>query len=207
MKPLKAGLTGLFAAITVVSGTLAISQNSFADSTPTVSLSTNTQTAVANRGITQSEVLAAQKAWGDALVAISTTYDTKGMAAAKALAEKVIDEAYGYQFGPVLFKPTLTVAPQTFRTTRAGALAYFVGGDPSFPSDKGFALGGWRSVEIRNAAILITGNTATTMGNVLITDKNGKVTVVDKTWQFLKDDSGKLRIVLHHSSLPYTAAK
>ena len=40
---------------------------------------------------------------------------------------------YGYQFGPVLFKPTLTAAPQTFRTTRDGALAYFVGGDPNYP--------------------------------------------------------------------------
>jgi hypothetical protein len=39
---------------------------------------------------------------------------------------------------------------------------------------------------------------------VLITDKNGKTTTVDKTWQFFKDDNGKLRIILHHSSLPYT---
>jgi hypothetical protein len=148
--------------------------------------------------------LAAQKAWGEALVAISTTYDTKGIKAAKALAEKVIDEAYGYQLGPVLFKPTLTVAPQTFRTTRAGALAYFVGNDPAFPMDRGVALNGWRKVEIKNAAILISGDTATTMGNVMITDKNGKVTTVDKTWQFFKDDRGKLRIILHHSSLPYT---
>jgi hypothetical protein len=70
--------------------------------------------------------------------------------------------------------------------------------------DKGFALKGWRKVDIKNAAILISGNTATTMGNVMITNKDGKVTTVDKTWQFLKDDSGKLRIVLHHSSLPYT---
>jgi len=138
------------------------------------------------------------------LVAISTTYETKGLDAAKALAGKVIDAAYGYQFGAVLFKPTLTVAPQTFRTTRAGALAYFVGGDPAFPSDKGFALKGWRKVEIKNAGIFISGNTATTMGNVLITDKDGKVTIVDKTWQFLKDDNGNLRIILHHSSLPFT---
>jgi hypothetical protein len=145
-----------------------------------------------------------QKAWGAALVSISTTHDTKGKEAAKALAAKVIDEAYGYQFGPVLFKPTLTVAPQTFRTSRAGALAYFVGGDPAFPMDRGFALNGWRKVEIQNAAIFISGNTATTMGNVILTDKDGKITTVDKTWQFLKDDNGKLRIILHHSSLPYT---
>jgi hypothetical protein len=104
----------------------------------------------------------------------------------------------------VLFKPTLTTAPQTFRTTRAGALAYFVGGDAAFPQDKGFALNGWRKVEIQNAGIFIAGNSASTMGNVMITGKDGKVTTVDKTWKFVKDDAGKLRIVVHHSSLPFT---
>jgi hypothetical protein len=199
MNFLKTSISILFAAATVVSGALVTVQPSMGDSNNSM-----VKSSVVNRTISESEVLAAQKAWGGALVAISTTYETKGIKAAKALAEKVIDSAYGYQFGPVLFKPTLTLAPQTFRTTRAGALAYFVGGDPAFPMDKGFALKGWRKVDIKNAAILISGNTATTMGNVMITNKDGKVTTVDKTWQFLKDDSGKLRIVLHHSSLPYT---
>lgn len=158
---------------------------------------------VVNKSISEAELLAAQKAWGEALVSISTTYEKQGLAAARQLAEKVIDSAYGYQYGPVLFKPTLTVAPQTFRTTRDGALAYFVGGDPAYPGDKGFALKGWRSVEIKNAAMFIAGDVATTMGNVMITDKHGKVTTVDKTWKFLKGDDGKLRIVVHHSSLPY----
>lgn len=160
-------------------------------------------TTVVNQSISEAEVLAAQRAWGDALVAISSANDKQGQPAAKALAEKVIDAAYGYQMGAVLFKPTLTVAPQTFRTTRAGALAYFVGGDPAFPKDTGFALKGWTKVEIRNAAIFIAGDSATSMGNVLITGKDGKVTTVDKTWKFVKDDAGKLRIVLHHSSLPF----
>lgn len=159
---------------------------------------------VVNTNITESEVLAAQKAWGEALVSISTTYERQGHSAAKQLAEKVIDSAYGYKYGPVLFKPTLTVAPQTFRTTRDGALAYFVGGDPAFPKDTGFALKGWRNVEIKNAAIYIAGDVATTMGNVMITDKTGKVTTVDKTWKFRKTDDGRLVIVVHHSSLPFT---
>jgi hypothetical protein len=158
---------------------------------------------VVNLNITEDEVLAAQKGWGDALVAISITHEQSGQAAAKALAGKIIDEAYGYQFGAVLFKPTLTTDPQTFRTTRQGALAYFVGGDPVYPNDKGFALSGWRKVEIRNAAIIISGIVATTMGKVLMTDKDGKVTTVDKTWQFIKDGQGNLRIIVHHSSLPY----
>ena len=204
MKLLKTSVLAFFTAATVVSGALVVGHASMSDSSGLMVAPSSLNTLVVNRAITESEVLTAQRAWGDALVAISTTFETEGIEAAKALAEKVIDEAYGYQFGAVLFKPTLTVAPQTFRTTRAGALAYFVGGDPDFPMDTGFALKGWRKVEIKNAAIFISGDTATTMGNVMITDKDGKVTTVDKTWQFLKDDSGKLRIILHHSSLPYT---
>lgn len=160
-------------------------------------------TVVVNQGITEAEVRGAQTAWCKALVDISQTGASKGQAAAKALAEQVIDAAYGYQMGTVLFKPTLTVAPQTFRTTRAGALAYFVGGDPNFPKDKGFALNGWTACESRNAAIFIAGHSASSMGHVMITDKAGKVTTVDKTWTYIKDSAGKLRIVVHHSSLPF----
>jgi len=203
MKILKTSISTFLAAGTFISSSSIGIQPSIADSSGSMVAPSTLKTSVVNRAITESEVLAAQKAWGEALVSISTTYETKGIKAAKALAAKIIDEAYGYQFGSVLFKPTLTVAPQTFRTTRAGALAYFVGDDPAFPMDKGFALNGWRKVEIENVSIFISGNTATTMGNVTIADKDGKIVKVDKTWQFFKDDSGKLRIVLHHSSLPY----
>jgi hypothetical protein len=149
--------------------------------------------------ITQAEVEAAQKAWCGALVAISTEHDTKGHAAAKKLAETVLDSAYGYGMGPVLFKPTLTVAPQTFRTTRDGALAYFVGGDKTYPTDTGFALKNWRKCEP------ITGNSAISMGNVSMWDAKGAMTKVDKTWGYVRGADGNLRIVLHHSSLPYSA--
>lgn len=202
MKIFKTNTSAFLAAVTIISVSPVVAQP---DRSGSMVAPSSLKTSVVNRAITESEVLAAQKAWGDALVAISTTYDAKGIKAAKELAGEVIDEAYGYQFGSVLFKPTLTLAPQTFRTTRAGALAYFVGDDPAFPKDKGFALKSWRKVSINNAAIFISGNTATTMGKVLITDKDGNVTTVDKTWQFFKDDSGKLRIIVHHSSLPYTA--
>lgn len=164
--------------------------------------STNAES-VASAPITQEEVIAAQNAWGDALVRIATTYDERGIDAARSTAEEVIDAAYAYASTPVLFKPTLAAPPTTFRTTREGALAYFVGGDSNFPSDTGFALRGWRSYQVENAAIFIDGNTALTMGNVRLTDRNGNVTVVDKTWGFHRGEDGRLRIVLHHSSLPY----
>ncbi len=153
--------------------------------------------------ITKDEVLAAQQAWGKALVKIATDYEAGGIDAAKATAESVLDSAYGYNLGPVLFKPTLTTAPQTFRTTKDGALAYFVGHDEDYPADKGFALNDWRAFETENAAIFLDDDVAMSMGKVRLTDAEGNVTEVDKTWGYKRDADGNLRIVLHHSSLPY----
>ena len=42
------------------------------------------------------------------------------------------------------------------------------------------------------------------MGNVTRWDDNGNMTTVDKTWGYVRGGDGKLPIVLHHSSLPYT---
>lgn len=153
--------------------------------------------------LTQAEVEAAQQAWGEALVQIATRYEEKGLEAARETAGEILDAAYGYDLGPVLFKPTLAGAPHNFRTTREGALAYFVGHDEAYPEDAGFALKPWRSVEIDNAAITISGDMAITQGSVRMTDSSGAETVVDKSWAFQRDAQGDLRIVLHHSSLPY----
>ena len=51
--------------------------------------------------------------------------------------------------------------------------------------------------------IQLHGMFATTMGNVDLVDSSGATTTVDKTWTFLKEPNGSIRIVLHHSSLPY----
>jgi len=158
---------------------------------------------VLNTNITEAEVKAAQEGWGAALIQISNDYKDGGIEKAKATASAVLDAAYGYNMGPVLFKPTLTVVPQTFRPTKEGALAYFVGDDTNFPDDSGFALKGWTAYEFENSAVHITADLALTIGKVRVTNGKGEVTEVDKTWGFKKDDKGQLRIVLHHSSLPY----
>jgi len=157
--------------------------------------------------ITEDDVLDLQKKWGEALIAISDTYEEEGYDAAKALATKVVDIAYGYKYGPVLFKPTLASGDQTFRTTREGAISYFVGGNPKYPKDKGFAIQGWKKVEVENAALKIDGSTGTSVGLVKITNKDGSVTTVEKTWTFLKAKDGKVVFTGHHSSLPYVPAK
>jgi hypothetical protein len=152
--------------------------------------------------ITEPQVDQAQDAWCAGLLSISNAYRTGGFAKAKATAEKVLDQAYAYQYGAVAFKPTLSAAPQTFRPTKAGALAYFVGGDPNYPNDDGFALKPWKTCQIRDQVIHLHGMFATTMGNVDLTDDKGARTTVDKTWSFVREPDGDIRIILHHSSLP-----
>lgn len=152
--------------------------------------------------MTSKDLADARQEWGAALIEISTAYDTKGITAAKEIAERVVDTAYGYNLGKVLFKPTLTSDEHTFRTTRAGAISYFVGQNPEFPDD-GFALKGWRKVEYETKAEFTDDDLGLWMGIVTLTDKNGNKTKVDKSWSYKKGQDGTLRIVLHHSSLPY----
>jgi len=159
--------------------------------------------------ITETEVNAAQKAWCDALVKIGRVHDEGGDY--KAVASHAIDALYDYKDGRVFFKPTLTSGRNTFRPTKAGALSYFVGGNPGFPEDTGFALKPWiRCVAENNAApngIQIHGNIAITMGNVSLTSKDEKIAKVDKTFVFRRGSDGRLRLCVHHSSVPFEPGK
>lgn len=156
--------------------------------------------------ITYDEVNAVQQAWCDALVKIGKLYSAGGDY--KAYAEHVLSTLYNYDNGKVFFKPTLAYGAYTFRTTKKGALAYFVGGDVEYPNDKGFALKPWVKVRYdnlgnQNEGIQIYGSVAIAMGNVWVTDQEGHETMVDKTFVFKKGKDGKLRIIVHKSSLPY----
>ncbi|MCH2099592.1 MAG: hypothetical protein MK142_14510 [Pseudomonadales bacterium] len=153
--------------------------------------------------ITEEELAEARKIWGDALVAVSKAWEEGGIEAATEVANGALDAAYAYEMGPVLFKPTLASGEKTFRPTREGALSYFVGHNDAYPLDGGFGLKGWRTVVSETSASFIEGDVAMWMGWVTFTDKDGGVTKVDKSWGYKKDAEGTLRIVLHHSSLPY----
>ncbi len=156
--------------------------------------------------ITYDEVNAAQQAWCDALVKIGKLKEEGGDY--KAFANEVLSSAYNYDNGKVFFKPTLAFGDQTFRNDKKGALAYFIGGDPDYPNDKGFALTPWVKARYDNAGtknegIQIYGSIAITMGNVWVTGKDGKEVMVDKTLVFKKGKDGKLRIIVHKSALPF----
>lgn len=160
--------------------------------------------APAAAAITLDEVTAAQQVWGEALVAIGKA-GAEGKDA-RAVAEAAIGKLYNYAAAPVLFKPTLTHGNQTFRTTAAGALAYFAGGDPAFPDDQGFALKPWTAVRFQNSAFFSEGGIALWQGNMWVQDGTGSEVMVDKTFGYRRDADGSLKIVLHHSSLPFQPA-
>lgn len=161
------------------------------------------------RPITEEEVNAAQSAWCDALVKIGQVYGAGGDYS--AVASRLIDELYDYKDGTVFFKPTLAYGANAFRSTKEGALSYFVSGNPSYPEDTGFALKRWVHVRYDNNAaengIQIHGEIAITMGNFYLTSIEGKEVVVEKTLVFRRCADGKLRLCAHKSALPYDPAR
>ncbi len=152
--------------------------------------------------ISQQEVFDAQKIWGEGIVKIGKVYSDKGDY--KSEAEMHIENLYGYNLGPVLFKPTLA-ADKQFRLTKEGALSYFVGHNENYPEDHGFAIKPWSAVRWESTGVKIEGNMAIAMGNYFFTPlKEDNEVKVEYTFAYTKDSKGKLRIIMHGSHLPYS---
>ena len=145
------------------------------------------------------DVYSAQKAWGEGIVAIASAHANQEDYV--GIASNHINTLYGYQMGPVLFKPTLAAIDQ-FRPTFDTALSYFVASNNACPEDKGFAIKGWTNVRFENSEVIIDGGTALAMGNYYFTDPQGAEVKVEYTFGYIEDDQGNLRIQLHHSSMP-----
>jgi len=160
----------------------------------------------ASSTVTNEMVKDAVQGWCDALLKISKT-DMDG-GDPKPVAAEILTTAYAYDNdGKVLFKPTLTFGDQTFRLNKEGALAYFVGGNPDYPNDSGFALNRWVKAEFDVAGILTDGDIGIYMGNVTLTDADGGEVMVDKAFVFKFDDQGNPKIIAHKSALPVEAPK
>lgn len=153
--------------------------------------------------ISRAEVEAAQKVWGDGIVAIGKAFTDKKDH--KAVAANHVDTLYAYDLGPVLFKPT-KAAVQQFRLNRDDALSYFVTGGVA--EDKGFALQPWTKVRFENADVITGKRQAIAMGNYYFTDAaTGKETKVEYTFGYIRNAEGKLVINVHHSAIPYPDPK
>jgi len=150
--------------------------------------------------ISEQEVLEFLKAWGEGIVKIGKVFLENGDY--KTTAKEHINNFYNYEEGSVLFKPTMTSFKQ-FRTDFKGALSYFTGGDENYPEDHGFAIKPWVTVRWENIGTKIYGNVAIVMGNYYFSPANGGNEIkVEYSFVFIKNEEGKLKIILHDSHLP-----
>jgi len=160
--------------------------------------------------VTEQEVLAVQQAWSNAIKDISAIYKNGGdyMTAAASAA----GELYAYGHSNVLFKPT-KAADYQFRPTAQEAMSYFVGGkvvDGGYAEDGGFAINGgkgWADCVYNNHQVELKGGVGIAMGNYVFTcAKTAEKTKVEYTFGYTRCKDGKVRIFLHHSSVPYAPA-
>merc|ERR1712151_947433 len=98
------------------------------------------------------------------------------------------------------------------RPTPEEAMSYFVGGravEHGYAEDGGFAINGgkgWSDCVYDNHQIEITGGVAIAMGNYYFTcATTGEKSKVEYTFGYKRCDDGKVRIFLHHSSVPCKA--
>ncbi|QED59081.1 hypothetical protein FUT28_11390 [Enterococcus durans] len=149
--------------------------------------------------ITVMEVDKAREEWANAVIAIGEA-GKESLEKAKEKAKEVVESQYAFDEGTVLFKPT-KAAQRPFRSTKAEAISYFVGGEVS--EDHGFALQPWKKVRFENHDTIIDDDSAVASGEYYFSDKTGEETKAEYTFGFIKNHEGKLKINLHHSSLPY----
>jgi len=150
--------------------------------------------------ITKQEIEQVQKEWGDGLIVMGSLAEDS--AALEKAVESHLGRLYAFDEGTVLFKPTLAAAAP-FRLDKEGARSYFIGGNPAYAEDSGFALKKWNAVRFENADMILEDDRAIAMGTYYFTDGTGQETKVEYTFGYAKVSGGALKINLHHSSLPY----
>tara|TARA_B100001173_G_scaffold282032_1_gene266625 strand:+ start:838 stop:1296 length:459 start_codon:yes stop_codon:yes gene_type:complete len=149
--------------------------------------------------ITKEAVLAFQRKWSEKIIDIGNMHQDKGDF--YSATTNFISNLYAYDSEPVLFKPTLA-SDNPFRLTKEAALSYFIGGNPNYSEDIGFALKNWTNIVWKNSGISIIDKTAICMGHYFFTNKDGELKVEFSIVLHELDD-GKLKIILHDSHLPY----
>ena len=139
--------------------------------------------------------------WANGIVELGKT---KGdIITSKKLATDFINSLYDFKNGNVQFKPTKASEFQ-FRNDFDSALSYFIGSNPSFAEDSGFALNPWVDVKFKNDSINVFDNFGLAMGNYFFTDLKGEKTKVEYSFVYRREGES-LKIILHHSSLPYSS--
>ena len=146
------------------------------------------------------KVLSAQKSWADYIIKIGEyKSDNKKII---ELANQLIEDLYAFKTTKVLFKPTkASVVP--FRSTKDEFISYFIASNDVCAEDKGFALEPWKSIEFENYSITNSEESIIAVGNYFFENSNSQQIKVEYTFGYIIDEMGKLKINLHHSSIPF----
>ena len=150
--------------------------------------------------ITKDKIIQIQDKWSSSIIKISSFRDNYELCL--QYTEEFLNELYAFDIGIVLFKPT-KARDEQFRFTKEKALSYFIAGEKKVcQEDSGFALHPWKQITFNNLAYNIENNIAFAMGNYYFTDLNDIDLKVEYTFGY-KLINEKIKIFLHHSSLPF----
>tara|TARA_B100001996_G_scaffold273868_2_gene214687 strand:+ start:33 stop:500 length:468 start_codon:yes stop_codon:yes gene_type:complete len=152
--------------------------------------------------INKKDVSESQKKW--ALDIINIGKAKNDFTRAQELTQAFLENQYDFKIGNVQFKPTKASLHQ-FRNDISSATSYFIGGNKSFEEDSGFALTPWSEVKFVNDSIQCHDNIASAMGNYFFKDSSKNEIKVEYTFVYIKRGDGNIKIILHHSSLPYNS--
>ena len=142
-----------------------------------------------------------QKSWATGIINIGKAYLEKKdyLSPTKAL----LDDLYFFKKEKVLFKPT-KASDRPFRSKKSEFISYFIGHNKVSDEDTGFALEPWKSIEYNNFDYAEFDNILISMGTYTFADYQAKKVKAEFSFGYILDkEEKKLKIIFHHSSLPF----
>ena len=146
----------------------------------------------------EEDIINIQKEWASGIVKMGELSNNRD--SLESFTSDFLDKIYDFQ-NQVLFKPT-KAANEQFRNSKGSAYSYFIAGDDrECQEDNGFALSNWTEILFDNSNIIINEDIAIAMGNYTFKNEASKIKV---EYSFVYKNYGdQIKIILHHSSLPY----
>ena len=146
----------------------------------------------------EEDIINIQKEWASGIVKMGKLSNDRD--SLESFTSDFLDKIYDFD-NQVLFKPT-KAANEQFRNSKGSAYSYFIAGDNrECQEDNGFALSNWTEILFDNSNIIINEDIAIAMGNYTFKNETSNIKV---EYSFVYKNYGdEIKIILHHSSLPY----
>ncbi len=149
----------------------------------------------------QAKVFKIQNEWANSIIKIGKAYLEKKDYI--SLTNEVLDNLYFFDKGKILFKPTKAYKKQ-FRRYKEDFISYFIGHNKVSDEDKGFALEPWKRIYFENFDIITIDKITISMGNYFFINYKDEKIKVEYSFGYSFDKNNKLKIIFHHSSIPFS---